>query len=158
MQRKKEKPALPQCFAKLLEKPDCRKYLRFSENRLFVCQSLTRTGEKGLVLALEEEHTDLGRELVEALWFECQAEVILEADKEKAAAAIWVYRCHIAGPLFQEKLLETRRENPEKDMASAWELYVTGEADAMSCDLAEAREPGRAKKPEWHLDHPGLHR
>lgn len=158
MQRKKEKLSLPDRFARLLEKPDCRKYLRFSGNRLFVCPSLTRTGEKGLVLALEEEHTDLGRALIEALWFERQAEVILEAGKEKAAASIWVYRCHIAGPLFQEKLLETRREDPEKDMASAWELYVTGEADVSVCDLTEAREPERAREPEWHLDHPELHR
>ena len=158
MQKKIEKLALPENFARLLEKPDCRKYLRFSRNRLFVCPSLTRTGEKGLVLALEEEHTDLGRALIEALWFERPAEVILEAEGEKAAAGIWVYRCHIAGPLFQEKLLEIRWENPEKDMASAWELYVTGAADDDACDLKEAREPERAKEPEWHLDHPGLHR
>ena len=158
MQKKKEKLALPERFAGLLEKPDCRKYLRFSGNRLFVCPSLMRTGEKGLVLALEEEHTDLGRSLIEALWFERLAEVILEADGEKAAAEIWVYRCHIAGPLFREKLLEVRRENPEKDIASAWELYVTGESYADAIDLKKAREPERAKEPEWHLDHPGLHR
>ena len=69
MLEQKKKLPLPEKFAILLARPETEAYLRMENGRLYRLGSLTREGERGLALALEEEHTPLGRALVEALWF-----------------------------------------------------------------------------------------
>lgn len=154
MLEQKKKLPLPEKFAELLARPECEAYFRMEDGRLYTCGALTRESETGLALALEEEHTPLGRALIEALWFTKPASVILKCGGETAAAEVWVYRCHIAGPLFTKKLLEMREKNANRDMASAWELYVTGSTEAG--DLTGAEALPTAGSAEWHLDHPGL--
>ena len=154
MLEQKKKLPLPEKFAELLARPETEAYLRMEHGRLYRLGSLTREGERGLALALEEEHTPLGRVLVEALWVTKPAAVILKCGDETAAVEVWVYRCHIAGPFFAKKLLEIRKSDVNRDMASVWELYVTGSAEAG--DLTNAEELPVAGSAEWHLDHLGL--
>jgi hypothetical protein len=131
-------------------------YISFEDGQIFHCPSLTEISEGRFVMALEEEHTDLGRALVEALWFSHPVRLTWVEENERRDLKAEVYRCHIAGPVFRKKLLEIRAGNPERDMASAWELHIKGQAE--KTDLEAAKEAERAAQPEWHLDHPGLHR
>lgn len=141
---------LPEEWMQLLSKQTIKKYIEFPDGDTFFCPSLTCLDRRILALALEEEHTDLGRELVAALWFARPVRIILEVDGEIRGVEACVYRCHIAGPLFTEKLIEFRRENPGHDMASAWELHFLKNIGVE--DIAAARRPDRALEPEWHLD------
>jgi hypothetical protein len=130
-------------------------YITFKDGTCFCCPTLTRTGENCCALALEEEHTDLGRALVDALWFFHPVQVTLIEEQERKDWKAEVYRCHIAGPLFRKKLLEVRSLDPKRDMASAWEIHLL--ETAPKAELLGAKDPDRAAEPEWHLDHPGLH-
>jgi hypothetical protein len=131
-------------------------YITFENGMCFRCSTLTRIKENICALALEEEHTDLGRALVDALWFSHPIYLTWIGEQGHKDWKAEVYRCHIAGPLFKKKLLEVRSRDPERDMASAWEIHLLESVGNM--EISEARDPDRAKAPERHLDHPTLHR
>ena len=137
-------------------------YLAFADGTVFVCPPLTKRREDSqassekqscgiVVLPLEEEHTSLGRALVDALWFARPVKIMA------GQKTFWakVYRCHIAGPVFKEMLWEVRAENPRRDMASAWELHLLKETEPM--DVSQAKEVERSFFRELHLDHPVFH-
>lgn len=147
---------LPSKALALLKRPACRKYVRFAGGKTFLFPTLASPDGRILALALEEEHTEPGRALVDALWFSHPVCVILDDGKERMGLQMEVYRCHIAGPLFLKKLLEVRAEDPEQDMASAWELRFLKEETVM--EAPEAAPIEKARNPELHLDHPALHR
>jgi hypothetical protein len=130
-------------------------YMTFENGSCFRCLALTQIKENVFALALEEEHTDLGRALVDALWFSHPVQLTWIDEQGRKDWKAEVYRCHIAGPLFQAKLLEVRSQDPKRDMASAWEIHLLEPAGSIG--ISEAREPDRAKEPERHLDHPSLH-
>ena len=154
--RQEQDRELPSKALALLKRPACRKYVRFAGGKTFLFPTLASPDGRILALALEEEHTEPGRALVDALWFSRPVCVILDDGKERMGLQMEVYRCHIAGPLFLKKLLEVRAEDPEQDMASAWELRFLKEETVM--EAPEAASIEKARNPEWHLDHPALHR
>lgn len=160
-QCQKKQPRLPPPSAlELLKAPDCRKYIRFADGKTVLFPSLSSPDGQILALALEEEHTEAGRALLDALWFSHPVCVILDDGNRIQGYRMEVYRCHIAGPLFLKKLLEVRMEDPEKDMASAWELHFLEEEELTKekrAALLGAAPADRAEIPEWHLDHPALH-
>ncbi|MCI8598569.1 MAG: hypothetical protein HFJ10_09010 [Lachnospiraceae bacterium] len=141
---------LPDRWLSPLSDTNTKKYIRFPDSQTFFCPSLDSFDGRVLALALEEEHTDFGRALVAALWFDRPVQMILKTGKEIMGMEACVYRCHIAGPLFTKKLLEIRSENPDHDMASAWELRFLKNIEVK--DISEVKRPDRALEPEWHLD------
>lgn len=158
--KRKQAQELPPKALKLLENPACRKYICFAGGKTFLFPTLASPDGRILALALEEEHTEPGRALVDGLWFSRPVCVVLDDGKERLGLWMEVYRCHIAGPLFLKKLLEVRAEDPEKDMASAWELHFLEEEELTKekrAALLGAAPADRAEIPEWHLDHPALH-
>ncbi len=151
-------------------------YLAFEDGQIFHCpamkkqihcakpDALTDSLENTLILPLEEEHTDLGRALVAALWFEHPVKVVVEQweKQEKYGHAVRrntyrasVYRCHIVGPVFLEALLEARAKDQERDMVSAWEIHILEEMEPL--EVSQARLANRSEFQEYHLDHPFLH-
>ena len=139
---------LPETAARMLEDPACRRYLVFSGKKkqraeegspvlacgreksggdiqMFQVPSLTSPDGRILALALEEEHSDLGRALVGALWFGDGGPVVLrlEDGTETVELEVSVCRCHLAGPLFTQKYLELQAANPQAVLASVWVLY-----------------------------------
>ena len=158
--QKKQPRLLRPSALELLKAPDCRKYIRFADGKTVLFPSLSSPDGQILALALEEEHTEAGRALLDAHWFSHPVCVILDDGNRIQGYRMEVYRCHIAGPLFLKKLLEVRTEDPEKDMASAWELHFLEEEELTKekrAALLGAAPADRAKIPEWHLDHPALH-
>lgn len=151
-------------------------YLAFSDGQIFHCPAMTKrtddtapsllpnTSGGAMILPLEEEHTDLGRALVDALWFSHPVKVVVEqrSEQERSSNAVRrntyqarVHRCHIVGPVFQQALLEVRAENQDRDMASAWEIHLLEETETI--EVSRAKQAGRSKVPELHLDHPLFH-
>lgn len=110
----------------------------------------TAAGDVALVVALDEERSDLGAGLVEGLWFERPATLWLPAADRIWRLEVAVWRCHIAGPTFACVLSTLRRDNPMADVASVWELRVTG--CALAGEMPPARTPSRAPRAEVHLD------
>ena len=143
--------ALPEKALQALSDPDCKKYIKFADGQTFFCPSLVSLDSCILALALEEEHTRLGRALVAALWFERPVQVILCTSQAVLGIELCVYRCHIAGPLFAKMLSRVREEDPNHDMASSWELRFMRNIEAG--DVSEAEMSDRALEPEYHLDY-----
>lgn len=120
----KEWVPVPEKIRRLAETAGCRRTLRFADGSQYEEPLLAVCGEQALAVPVFDEHGALGRSLVDALWFSRTAEVVFEADGGRETAKIWVYRCHIAGPLYQEWFLKMQKEFPRRRMESVWELRI----------------------------------
>ena len=109
-----------------------------------------------LVLPLENEHSQLGRGLVQALWFQQEVQLWLPGDGVQTLLTLVLWRCHIAGPLFAAVLNRARAADPAADPTAVWELYpVRAEATAL---LAPDPQAVVTDVPtQHHLDHISLH-
>ena len=112
-------------------------------------------GERGVVVALREDRSDLGAGLARALWFDEPVELWLREGIAWRHVRARVWRCDVVGPVFSAALARVREGSPSAEVASAWELRVVEEAPVVSAPVA--RVPSRAPRPELHLDNPLLH-
>lgn len=112
-------------------------------------------GERGVVVALREDRSDLGAGLTRALWFDEPVELWLREGIAWRHVRARVWRCDVVGPVFSAALARVREGSPSAEVASAWELRVVEEAPVVSAPAA--RVPSRAPRPELHLDNPLLH-
>lgn len=113
--------------------------------------------DSALTLALEQEHSELGRGLVRSLWFSKPLTLYVKDEMGTLKLTLRPWRCHIAGVLFAEVLQSARAKDPEADPTAVWELYPE--------DAVETNQPfptalplHSTGEPEHHLDHPSLHR
>ena len=160
---------LPAEVLHALQTPGTRKMIRFcprkggeeeTEGALYEFPSLSSPDGKRLLLSLGEEHSEAGCLLVESLWYDIPAEILLSGGGRLLATAAAVFRCHIAGPLFGSMLEKARASSPDADIACVFELH----AGAWASLPAETPDPCEAaRKPagsglfrELHLDHPDL--
>lgn len=125
----KEWKTVPNEIRNRITDTDCRKSLRFPDGREYECPGLCLYGDRGMSLPVFDEHSDLGRALIDALWFSRPVELCLKAEGEEESRQIpvCVYRCHIAGELYKKRFLEAKAEQRNKDMESVWELRVLAE-------------------------------
>ena len=129
----------------------CRAVVEAPGETVFACPSLTSLNGETLVLAVEDEHTPAGRTLVGALWFGRPLTLWLSTPEGTYRAGLRAYRCHIVGPVFSVMLARRREEDPEGDLASAWEL--TAEDWTETEELPPEPEPQSSPfGPELHLD------
>ena len=112
-------------------------------------------GERGVIVALREDRSDLGAGLAHALWFDEPVELWLPREDGAEHVTCRVWRCDVVGPVFSATLVRARATRLTAEIASAWELrpasreFVSFAPDACA--------PSRAPRPELHLDNPLLH-
>lgn len=160
MLRLPEKMPLPEKICRLLADRKSIKLLQSpgeepNVTHTFLCQSLTSLDGSTLVLSLDRERTPLGRGLVRGLWFDRPFTVWICQDDEIWQAEAWAYRCHIVGPLFAKMRSLAQEENPENEIACAWQLAVGIWEKAKDSPPVPERIPEGI--PDLHLDHPWLH-
>lgn len=124
----------------------------------FSCRvpEMTMDPDGSFLLPLENEHSQLGRGLVQALWFQREVQLWLPGDGIQTLLTLAPWRCHIAGPLFAEVLTRARQADPAADPTAVWELYP----------IREEQTPLPAPVPQTivtdlpaqhHLDHCSMH-
>ena len=144
----------------LLDCPNCRKLLTVPQEKGtdFTCSVPELTCEDGsLILGLENEHSELGRGLVRALWFGQDVRLWLVHGETRLILSLTPWRCHIAGPLFTRILCRARQAEPEADYTAVWELYP--QRAEQSDTLPPAPQAIQITvADQHHLDHRSLHR
>ena len=120
----------------------------------FRVPELSLEADGSLVLPIQNEHSQLGKGLVEALWFERSLRLWLPECGRVLTLAPW--RCHIAGPLFTRVLVRAREADAAADPTAVWELYPIRDEEATE----PAPVPQKLKydlPTQHHLDHVSLH-
>ena len=154
---------LPPEIQKALSDPGTVKLVRFypeGEDAVYAFPSLCSPDGERLLLSLPAEHTEAGCLLVESLWQDLPAEVLLFSGRDLFATSARVFRCHIAGPVFRQLLDKARALSPEADIASVFELHPSAwarlpeEASDIRPEDAKLPESGPFPELELHLDHP----
>ena len=113
---------LPENIQELLRSKEYHQYLVFTSGECFEAKDIYSPDEKRILYGLPREYSRLGTALVDAIWFDHPAKLLLVCGQELSWSAIDVYTCHIAGPLFTDNLLRIRAEEPKGDIASSWEF------------------------------------
>ena len=143
--------ALPPEILQLLQEKELEAVIHFAGGSSVRLLSLQTFDGHSLICPVPFERSPLGRGLVEALWFDRPAVLSLRTRERCVHVSVRVYRCHIAGPLFAGALLAVRSGGEAEDMASAWELYWQGSAEAPA-DLQPRHSWKECSHTEKHLD------
>ena len=109
-----------------------------------------------LVLTLENEHSQLGRGLVQALWFQQEVQLWLPGDGTQTLLTLAPWRCHIAGPLFASVLNRVRAADPAADPTAVWELYPV-HAETTPLHAPDPQAVVFDVPTQHYLDHISLH-
>lgn len=118
----------------------------------FSASGLT-VSKNGLLFPLESERTEAGKGLVRALWF--GQKVILWADGLRCV--IRPQRCHIVGALFSARYRQAKDADPNAEVAAVWELEII-QAEQTDTPAPAPKPLHHTGRPEYHLDHPALHK
>ncbi|MBU9727276.1 hypothetical protein [Diplocloster modestus] len=156
-----EKKELPLEIQKLLESGNCGGYLQApcpvhpSGPVTFVCPSLLKVNGSTLLLGLADEHTALGRGLVNSLWFDREMTLWLHGADVVYKLSVKSLRCLITGPLFARMLLRARQKDASAEIGCAWELCW------QSCEQTQEPLPAALPlpvpiTPDLHLDNPRI--
>lgn len=89
----------------------------------FICPLLYTPDGKVLLLGLEQERTQAGRGMVEALWFDKPVVLWLSGGPQACRLTTRPWQCHITGERFRQALDRFRQAHPHGDLLAVWELH-----------------------------------
>lgn len=117
----------------------------------FSCPLLYSPDGKVLLLGLEQERTQSGRGLVDALWFDRTVALWIAGRGEAYYLTLRPWQCHITGERFRQALDMFRRTRPKGDLSVVWELYLQSWKRTEHTP-PEPRTPTLLAEAEVHLE------
>lgn len=107
--------------------------------------------DESILLPLEQERTEAGEAMVNALWFEKEVHLYLSLAQRRLCLSLRPYRCYAAGALFSQTLTQLRKENSRADIAILWELWPE-RWEETDDDLPPSQPLALTGEADCHLD------
>ena len=157
MQNRMRIEKLPGDIQALLHSKEWRQYFVFASGDCFEVHGIYSPDGKRILYGLMREYSRLGTALVDAIWFDHPAKLLLVCGQELCRSEVDVYKCHIAGPLFTDNLLRIRQKDPKGDIASSWEFraktWKKTDRECFQKDITNAMSEAEGSfLEEVHLD------